>query len=80
MSITIIAIMILIMIIVVIVSKCQTYAQEYIQRYGVDGDPSYSRILRDTWLPGLEGQDVGQDVGQDNAGQDATRIRRRRRN
>ena len=76
MSITIIAIMILIMIIVVIVSKCQTYAQEYIQRYGVDGDPSYSRILRDTWLPGLEGQ----DVGQGNAGQDATRIRRRRRN
>ena len=68
------------MIIVVIVSKCQTYAQEYIQRYGVDGDPSYSRILRDTWLPGLEGQDVGQDVGQDSRHRARQRQSRRHQN
>ena len=69
------------MIIVVIVIILLSYAQEYIQRYGVDGNPGYLRILRDTWLPGvpLSGEHNGQDDGQDNAGQGATRSRRRRR-
>ena len=65
------------MIIVVIIIRCKTYAQEYVQRYGQDEDPGVLRVLRDLYLPG---QDHGQDANQDDAGQDATRIRRRTRN
>ena len=73
MSITIIAIM----IIVVIVIRCETYVQEYVQRYGQDEDPGVLRVLRDLYLPG---QDAGQNANQDDAGQHATRNRRRHRN
>ena len=59
-------------IIVTIAMRCRTYTQDYVAMYGLDGDPGLLRVMRDfsngQFRPQIQ-----------DAGQDATRNRRRRR-
>ena len=70
--ITIIVIMIIVAIAIIIAMRCRTYTQDYIAMYGLDGDPGLLRVMRDfsngQFRPQIQ-----------DAGQDATRNRRRRR-
>ena len=68
---------IVIMIIVAIAMRCRTYTQDYVAMYGLDEDPGIVRVMRD-FSNGQFRPEI-QDADQDNAGQDATRNRRRRR-